>query len=195
MAVGQANAKGSTPLPGTEAELSAIRRQAESIKYTQLDAEGATTAAVLDAMNQHSSIHLACHAIQEISDPTESGFRLHDGMLSLATIIQQSHQRKGLAFLSACQTATGDEKFPDESVHLAAGMRMAGYSSVIATLWSIQDQDAPLIAEEVYARLLKEGRMNIEGTGRALHAAVESLRERHGDKKFSRWVPYVHIGL
>ena len=32
-----------------------------------------------------------------------------------------------LAFLSACQTATGYEKLPEEAVHLVAGMLAAGF--------------------------------------------------------------------
>lgn len=48
-----------------------------------------------------------------------------------------------LAFLSACQTAVGDEKIPEESIRLAAGMLAVGYKGVIATMWSIRDDDAP----------------------------------------------------
>ncbi|CAE6487268.1 unnamed protein product [Rhizoctonia solani] len=51
----------------------------------------------------------------------------------------KSFKNKGLAFLSACQTATGDTNLPDEAVHLASGMLMAGYPSVIATMWSVMD--------------------------------------------------------
>ncbi|CEL54882.1 hypothetical protein RSOLAG1IB_07374 [Rhizoctonia solani AG-1 IB] len=96
----------------------------------------ATTVAVLNAMEQHDWVHLACHAHQSVADATESGFFLHDGTLDLASINQRSFGSKGLAFLSACQTATGDEKLPDEAIHLASGMLMAGYRSVIATMWT-----------------------------------------------------------
>ncbi|KAF8597919.1 hypothetical protein BDV93DRAFT_512982 [Ceratobasidium sp. AG-I] len=37
-----------------------------------------------------------------------------------------------------------------ECVHLAAGMLIAGYPSVIATMWSISDDDAPSVADKVY---------------------------------------------
>jgi hypothetical protein len=39
-----------------------------------------------------------------------------------------------LAFLSACQTAKGDEDMPDQAVHLAASMLFCGFKSVIATM-------------------------------------------------------------
>jgi CHAT domain-containing protein len=40
-----------------------------------------------------------------------------------------------LAFLSACQTAMGDETTPDEMMHLAAALLFAGFRSVVATMW------------------------------------------------------------
>ncbi|KAB5588998.1 hypothetical protein CTheo_7560 [Ceratobasidium theobromae] len=151
----------------------------------------------VDAIEQHDWVHLACHAHQNVHDPTESGFFLHDKMLSLATIIQKSFKNKGLAFLSACETATGDEKIADEAVHLASGMLMGGYPSVIATMWPVKDSDAPIVAREVYRKLLKEGRMDHRDAARALHEAVAHLRAQPkvGDKALERWAPYIHIGV
>jgi CHAT domain-containing protein len=160
-----------------------------------MDGSRATITSVLSAMEKHSWIHLACHAKQDAKNPTESGFRLHDGILSLAMITNKTFQGKDLAFLSACETATGDEKLPDEAIHLAAGMLMAGYRSVIATMWSIKDQDAPLVAEKVYAKLLKDGKLDSTGVARGLHSAVGHLRAKVGEEAFERWVPYIHIGV
>ncbi|EUC60822.1 aromatic di-alanine and TPR containing protein, partial [Rhizoctonia solani AG-3 Rhs1AP] len=145
-------------------------------------------------MEQHDWVHLACHAHQNVNDPTMSGFHLHDGTLDLSAINRRSFKNKGLAFLSACQTATGDDKLPDEAIHLASGMLMAGYPSVIATMWSVVDEDAPLVADKVYAQLMKDGKVGNGEAGRALHYAVGELREKVGEKAFARWVPYVHIG-
>ncbi|CAE6452620.1 unnamed protein product [Rhizoctonia solani] len=196
LAIGQANTPGQSPLPGTTGELACVEAHAlDKVEYSQLMGYQATTRAVLDAMEQHDWVHLACHAHQNVRDPTKSGFFLHDGTLDLAAINQRSFKNKGLAFLSACQTATGDEKLPDEAIHLASGMLMAGYSSVIATMWSVVDEDAPFVADKVYGQLMKEGRLGSGEAGRALHNAVTGLRERVGEKAFERWVPYIHIGL
>ena len=43
-----------------------------------------------------------------------------------------------LAFLSACETAKGDSKTPDEAIHLAATLLFqlfAGFRGVVATMW------------------------------------------------------------
>ncbi|KAG8682602.1 hypothetical protein FRC11_014662 [Ceratobasidium sp. 423] len=195
LAIGQANTPRCTPLPGTTRELEYIKTHMyDKAEYSQLVDKEATTAAVLDAMEEHDWIHLACHAHQNVQDPTKSGFYLHDGTLDLASINRRSFKNKGLAFLSACQTATGDEKLPDEAIHLASGMLMAGYPSVIATMWSVKDEDAPFVADEVYAELMKDGKVGNGEAGKALHNAVAGLRDKVGEKEFARWVPYIHIG-
>ena len=104
-----------------------------------------------------------------------------------------------IAFLSACKTAVGDEKVPEESVHLAAGMLVVGFKGVIATMWSIGDADAPIVVQEYYKCLLglrMAGKVKHGGTGAAyaLHAAVNRLREMVGEKDFVRWAPFVHFG-
>ncbi|KAJ1299887.1 hypothetical protein OPQ81_005009 [Rhizoctonia solani] len=195
LAIGQPNTPGRKPLPGTTTELACLETHMQNkFQYSQLIDDQAMIANVLDTMEQHDWVHLACHAHQNVDDPTKSGFFLHDGTLDLASINRRSFRNKGLAFLSACQTATGDEKLPDEAIHLASGMLMAGYSSVIGTMWSVVDADAPLIADKVYGELMKEGKVGNGEAGKALHEAVGALRDKIGEKEFGRWVPYIHIG-
>jgi len=55
----------------------------------------------------------------------------------------------GLAFLSACQTAIGDEELIDEALYIAAGTLFAGYGGVIGSMWSISDRYAPEVARDV----------------------------------------------
>ncbi|CAE6515150.1 unnamed protein product [Rhizoctonia solani] len=195
LAVGQENTPGQSRLSQTLAELDRIKDHVKSgIKYTRLTENSATTKTVLEAMESHDWVHLACHAHQDTADPTSSGFFLHDGVLSIAAINQKAFKNKGVAFLSACQTAMGDKKIADEAIHLASAMLVAGYPSVIATMWSIMDNDGPVVADIVYGHLLKDGKMNHRDAARALHIAVGRLREVVGEEEFVRWVPFIHIG-
>ncbi|TFY69727.1 hypothetical protein EVG20_g3025 [Dentipellis fragilis] len=88
------------------------------------------------------------------------------------------HANAAFAFLSACQTSAGDEALSDEAVHLAAGMQMAGYRSVVATMWSIKD--GPTVASEFYRRIFDNGRPDCTRATHALHDAVIHLREDAG---------------
>ncbi|QRV96023.1 CHAT domain protein [Ceratobasidium sp. AG-Ba] len=193
--VGQATTQGMSALPGTTEELDKIQSLAEGVRITRLEGSKAAHESVIQGMHEHSWVHLACHASQDLDDPTSSAFYLHDKPLDMATISQNPFKNAGLAFLSACQTATGVEELSEEAVHLAAGMLMSGYPSVIATMWSVRDQDAPIIAEKVYARLFDGGSPSTQHTARALHDAVAFLREMVGEEYVEAWAPYIHIGL
>jgi len=166
-----------------------------------LEGEVATISRVRLEMASHPLIHFACHASQDVEDPLGSGFYLHDGRLKLADIIKQSIKCE-LAFLSACQTSTGDEKLSEEAVHLAAGMLAAGYRSVVATMWSIQDKYGPVVAEDFYKDLMEQGTpsgkpgMDSANAASALHQAIQHIRQQVGDTEqgLLTWVPYVHFG-
>ncbi|KIM28545.1 hypothetical protein M408DRAFT_23599 [Serendipita vermifera MAFF 305830] len=189
-------AQPSTPhallLPETEREVRQIKEIASGICVQGLINEEATTARVLQAMKESNWIHLACHGMQNRQESMRSGFLLHDKILELAEIIREPLPKADFAFLSACQTATGDKTVEEESVHLAAGMLFSGCKGVIATMWSIQDKDAPKITEAVYRRMLKDGVPNRREAARALHEAVRELRESGAD--FLSWVPFIHMG-
>ncbi|CAE6428814.1 unnamed protein product [Rhizoctonia solani] len=195
LVVGQEATPGHSPLPGTVQELAHIRDHANNkFELSQILNNNATAPAVLDAMEQHDWAHFACHAHQNVQDPTKSGFFLYESILDLDSITRPLFGQKGLAFLSACQTAASDENIPDEAVHLASGMLMAGYSSVIATMWSVLDDDAPFVADKVYGQLMQTGKVGNGEGARALHNAMTELRAKVGVKEFGRWVPYIHIG-
>ncbi|KAG9089220.1 hypothetical protein FS749_001526 [Ceratobasidium sp. UAMH 11750] len=186
--------RGMNPLPGTRDELNRVQKHAKGLSFTRLDEKNACTDAVLQAMQDHSWVHLACHASQNKTDPTKSAFHLHDADLDLNTISRNPLKNAQFAFLSACQTATGDSDLPDESIHLAAGMLNTGFPTVIATMWSISDKDAPIVADKVYECLLEGGVPDSGKAAKALHKAVAGLRQQIGDDEFERWVPYIHIG-
>jgi CHAT domain-containing protein len=195
LAISQPHTSGQAPLPGTIAEVQAIQLQIEESNFTWLNDSKATKDAVLEEMQTHSWIHLACHGEQHAGDPMKSAFMLHDGPLDMRAISQKSFPRARLAFLSACQTAAGDEHLPEEAAHLAAGMLMAGYRTVIGTMWSIRDRDAPIVAEEVYNYLKEEKKVERGQAAYALHRAVERLRENVGENNFLSWMPFIHLGI
>lgn len=197
LAVGQPNTPGQSALPSTMVELTQIQQRARHIGVHTLQGPEASVQNVVLGMESHSWVHFACHAIQDAVEPTKSSLCLHDGRLELSAIITKSFPHADLAFLSACQTAMGDEKLSEEAVHLAAGLMLAGYRSVIATMWSIKDQDAPVVSDHIYSHLLGDAELEPDSTKAAvaLHRAVKQLRQQVGDSAFLSWVPFIHVGL
>ncbi|KAJ7939051.1 CHAT domain-containing protein [Mycena leptocephala] len=155
LAVTQPSADGQSYIPGTQEEVKCIQQHARGKVHIQwLDEKMATIDNVQKGMRNSRWVHFACHGVQSAS-PTESALLLAgSSRLTLSNIVQLSLPNADLAFVSACQTATGSKEFQDESVHLAAGMLLAGYRGVIGTMWSIMDNDAPQVAGDVYAHLL-----------------------------------------
>lgn len=194
LAVSQPSTPGYRPLPGTVTEVEAIKDCIGDLNFSWLNMEEATVSAVLQKMEECNWCHFACHGVQHPTDPTKSAFALHDGPLDLKTIMSRSFKYAEIAFLSACQTAKGDEHRPEEAVHLAAGMLIAGFQSVFATMWSIGDKDAPLVAKEVYTYLLQDHEISAGRGAYALHHAVGCLRETIGEDSFVQWVPFIHCG-
>ena len=182
-------------LPGVAAELTHIGeviRDSPSVNVTLLESSDGTVEEVLSLMKEADWVHFACHGIQ---DDVDSGLCLADRRrLTLRDMIAVSRPRGGLAFLSACQTATGDKRFSDEAIHITAGMLFAGYGGVVGTMWSISDRLAPRVARDVYGQLFRAGtRPDYREAARALHEAI--VRLRHGNASFVEWLPFIHVGL
>lgn len=93
--------------------------------------------AVLSNISEASILHLACHGSQHDVFPDNSSFLLKDGELTLSQLLQLELPLAQFAFLSACDSAAGDESRPDESIHLAAAMLAVGFKSVIGTMWYV----------------------------------------------------------
>ncbi|KAJ7877603.1 CHAT domain-containing protein [Mycena leptocephala] len=172
LAVAQPSAVGQAYIPGTR----------EEIDHIQSHASGKLSVLCLEEHNA---------TVETASDPTASAL-----LLAGSERLTLSLPHANLAFLSACQTATGAKKLPEELIHLAAGMLLAGYRGVIATMWTIMDNDAPQVASEVYEHLFKTSPPDPSQAAEALHFAVRKLREESGEKKsFFYWVPYIHVGV
>ncbi|KAJ7770283.1 CHAT domain-containing protein [Mycena maculata] len=198
LAVAQSSSTGQTYIPGTQEEIDYIQSHAYGkMSVLKLEEHNAKVESVWEGMRNSSWVHFACHGVQDFFDPTKSALLLAGReQLTLSSIINLSLPDAKFAFLSACQTATGDKKLQEESVHLAAGMLLAGYRGVIATMWTIMDNDAPQVASDVYEYLFKMSQPDPKQAAEALHLAIRRLREQSGGtKSFFHWVPYIHVGV
>ncbi|KAJ7919723.1 CHAT domain-containing protein, partial [Mycena leptocephala] len=207
-AVVQPKAKGCDPLPGVQQELEKI---AERVPKNWLTALRYTTVqTALTHLRESSIVHFACHGVQDSKQPLDSGLILTDGRLKVSEIMRRPKndsmldikKSMSLAFLSACETAKGDEAVPDEAMHLAATLLFAGFRGVVATMWTMNDLDGPKIADTFYEQLFKDCDPNssppvlpdLTNAAKGLHLAVAKLRKDNPNIPFQRWVPFVHYG-
>jgi CHAT domain-containing protein len=183
-------------LPCAQEEINIIDNLIGDIPFSKLIESEATIKDVLRGMQDSHWVHFACHGVQDVRNPTKSALLLAgDARLTLLDITRLSLPNAELAYLSACQTATGSEDLSEEAIHLTASMLFAGYRGVIGTMWSIRDEDAPQVADAVYTHLFNETRPDPTQAAFALHEAVKKLQDgSRGKKSFLAWVPYIHVG-
>lgn len=176
------------PTVGTEIEV--IQSIAKEVVV--LDGENATCESSLSAMTKHSWIHLACHGKVDEEHPFKSHFRLDGEPLTMLNIARQNLPHAYLAFLSSCHSAEGNRKRPDEVLHLAAAVQFAGFRSAVGTLWAVDGEDGPIVAEAFYSNLLGSGPKSTTSSAVALHRAVKELRKNRVPN--TRWACFVHYG-
>ena len=139
LAVGQSSIAGMTPLPGVTEEIAFIEKKLGAEALT-LDESKATVDEVAAALPSCSWAHFACHGVQNSDKPMDSGLVMwNHHLLTLSRLAQSSLGSPEFAFLSCCESAKGSKQFPNEAMHLAAGLQFIGYRGVIGTMWSVGD--------------------------------------------------------
>jgi CHAT domain-containing protein len=134
--VAECTAPGLTPLMLVKEELQQITEISDLANiHTKGHMLSPKVEEVSTAMQGANVLHLACHGVQSREDALQSGFCLRDGRLTIAHLMSLNLDKAFFAFLSACETAKGDQGQPDQTLHLAAAMLFAGFRSVLATMW------------------------------------------------------------
>ncbi|KAJ7849882.1 CHAT domain-containing protein [Mycena leptocephala] len=185
---------GSNYLPGIGQEIKKLLSIIPKPQVEFLTGHQATVDAVKQQLQDCSWVHLACHGTQDLIEPTKSRLLLYESSLELETILCMPLSNAEFVFLAACQTAKGDAGLVNESFHLGGGFIAAGFRGAIGTLWSMNDQDGPLVAEIVYSHLFREGRQpQASEAAEALQLAVEELKAQK--VPYERWIPFIHLGV
>ena len=132
---------GASDLPGTVQEISVIkdllggRHSLLPDPANMVVMQDAQSQALQEELPRAAVLHLASHGVQDDMDPLQSGFLMADQKLTIQDLMSLNLPNAYLAILSACHTAKGDAKQPDQTVHLAATMLFVGFKSVVATMW------------------------------------------------------------
>jgi len=159
---------------------------------------------------QQQIVHLSCHGMVSTADPSQSSLLLEDwrtNPLTVSDIVSLTLSSAQFAFLSSCHSASSrDLKLLDESINLASAFQLAGFPSVIGTLWQVTDSDSANVAQDVYQEMFgSEGKLEIHRAAEALHHSIRRLREklRRRAAGFSNrqsdvpllWAAFVHLGI
>jgi len=131
--------------------------------------------------SQYAILHLATHGFLDPKRPEYSGLLLStvdnqgkqiDGFVGLQDIYQLRAPVL-MVVLSACQTALGKDVRGEGLVGMTRGFMHAGASSVVASLWNVDDGATAELMKRFYSNLLQHGMSSAE----ALRAAQNSIRK------------------
>jgi CHAT domain-containing protein len=178
-------------LPNVVREVNAVH-EIEGGKELVNDAfTGASFAGELKSV-PYNIVHIASHG-QFNADPKQTFLLAYDGQLNidqLETDIKYSDRRDKvleLLVLSACETATGDDR---AALGLAGVALKAGARSALASLWYVSDQAAGELVVDFYRALQQPGQSKAQALRTAQRALVASQRFAHP----AYWASFLLIG-
>jgi CHAT domain-containing protein/tetratricopeptide (TPR) repeat protein len=173
-------------LPGSELE---AKRVAALLGTTAVLRADATSKAFFAASEKLLSIiHIASHGNFQAEDPLLSGFDLADRTVTAEEFLGLTCHAN-LLVLSGCFTGFADRRPGEELVGLVRAANIAGVPSVVAALWEIDDDSAPLFFEHFYGGLARGIRKD-----EAFRAAQFALICHPSYSKPSHWAPFVLFG-
>lgn len=149
--------------------------------------ERATRKVLMAAASRCGVIHLAAHGEGRLDNPTFAHLKLADGQLSTVDVFNL--QLNGaLVTLSACETGKSVVTGGDELIGLSRGFLYAGASTLIQSLWRVDDGSTACLMERFYGAL-RRGRTK----GAALREAQRALLAGASPSAFF-WAPFQLVG-
>lgn len=142
-------------LPSAQAEAERIAAHAKQSKL--LLRRDATETALKATASQYAVLHIASHGVFNSKAPLDSALMLskdgsNDGKLTVGELYSL-RLNADLVTLSACETGLGQINSGDDVVGLTRGFLYAGASSVVASLWQVDDEATSQLMIRFYTEL------------------------------------------
>lgn len=184
-------------LPYVNNEIASIQ---ELFSNTKLLSNQDFSAKERQKTDDYPIIHIATHAQFGII-PEDTFLVLGDNQKLTIDDLEKSLRKFGdginavdLLTLSACETATGDER---ATLGLAGIALQAGVKSALASLWSVDDKSTSILITEFYQNL-RAGESKAKALQQAQLALLrnpEKISEIEGEyKKPYYWSPFILVG-
>src|SRR5437773_5181703 len=168
-----------------------IAQEIENIRSVLPDARSfvgpeATKQCLTREMESAGIIHIASHAIFRPDNPMFSSLQLHDAALNFFDIYNL-RTSASLVTLSGCGTGLSNVVAGDELLGLIRGFLYAGATSVVLSLWDVNDRTTASLMRSVY------GYLAVGGTKvQSLRSAMLSVRDEHPHPYY--WAPFLLMG-
>ena len=186
------------PLFFTKRELSNLREVAgaETFVATGFDASREKLESV--DLGKYAILHFATHGILDPKRPEKSGIVLsmvdrsgqpQNGFVGLQDVYGL-RAPVNLVVLSACRTGLGKEVRGEGLIGLTRGFMYAGASSVMASLWKVDDEATAELMKRFYTNMLQRGMTPTA----ALRSAQNSIRQEPQWRSPYYWAAFTMQG-
>ncbi|MEG3894027.1 CHAT domain-containing protein [Microcoleus sp. SVA1_B6] len=133
-------------------------------------------------LQQKKCAHFACLSLLNLAVPLKSAVFLRNDSLSLEEIFNLDFRQYFLVTLSACEIAAASVSGAGDFVGLSAGLLYAGTSSVVSSLWKVNDVSTLLLTSKFYENLGRFPRLQVGDVAIALIDAQRWLRDLTGEE-------------
>jgi CHAT domain-containing protein len=161
----------------------------------KLGKDATETAIEQTELSSYRVIHFAVHAIADPKNPERAALLLRsdpphsDGFLEVRKVLLFPLKTQ-LVVLSACETAVGQLQGEEGIANLARAFLIAGSSSVVSTLWQVNDTYSLFLMKHFYQHLADGA-----GKAQALRAAETDLVQEFGsDTPPLYWAGFTLMG-
>lgn len=179
-------------------ELDSLRKLAGESALIVSDYDATRERFLNTDLSHFAILHLVTHAYYIQNHPENSGFLLsnissNQKELSSFVGLREIYELRAPVFLvvlSACQTALGENLRGEGLMSLTRGFMHAGASSVVASLWEVDDRATAELMQLFYNNMLQHGMK----TSEALRAAQNSIRQRPEWRSPHYWAAFTLQG-
>lgn len=183
----------SLPEAGKEAErLSTLLDHIPGVEVTLIGGRGARKVPLLSALQDHDVVHFAGHSYYDPENPSRSGWRLVEGVLTAGELSKLTRPPL-LVFSNSCQAGATSEwdsayHYEGQAFGIGSAFLMAGVRNYIGTFWVVHDEESALFAATFY-----QGVVAGLSLGEAqLKARHEMIRQRGWESL--TWASYMLYG-
>lgn len=148
--------------------------------------EQATFSQVRELAGNYDLLHIAAHGLFRPEAPLLSSIHLFDRWMTVQDIYDLD-LHASLVMLSACETGLGHDAGGDDMVGLVRGFLYAGASSLIVSLWSVDDESMTKLTAAFYTHWLAG-----QSKAQALRSAQLALLKTYEHPFY--WAPLVLVG-
>ena len=146
----------------------------------------ATVSVLREDGPKHDMIHISTHGTFRQDNPMFSSIRMGDGPLNLYDLYQMRLDST-LVTLSGCSTGMNVVAPGDELLGLQRGLLYAGASSLLISLWDVNDESTAELMTAFYRRVKESNTPAV-----ALQGAMRDIRSRYPHPYY--WAPFILVG-